>query len=235
MNAHVLWLPGALWQDVRHRLATRLKPHARRLRTALAVALSLLLHVLFVLFLIPSQPSDFSGGGNGETTSGAGEGVAVTLYRLDKLPIQALQVKAQAPEDSEAISDLSLTTDAAITPADLSTALPQMTLPEIAQAASEGGEGQGGTTSGAGDELWAAIAPCWNRMADADATPVTLQITFSADGHFESAAHIIRAPGTVLSDPVLRASTKAIQALAACGSYPMAGGRKDVVINFPKP
>ena len=224
-------------------------PLAARSRLALSVALSIALHILLVLFLIPNASKGLSAGGSGGDVSGAGEGMVVTLYQVDRVAAGALQVKPQDPVEDAVEPLAALATDSTLT-ADTSPVLPQ--LPQtavIAQAAdvatdgtikvtqvgSVGGVGQSGTTSGSDDDLWNAIAPCWKRMAGTDTLPATLTVSFTAQGLLVRPPVIKRDSGTQNTDQQLQSETVAIQALTACGLYPMAANRENVTVSFPKP
>jgi hypothetical protein len=101
--------------------------------------------------------------------------------------------------------------------------------------ATSGGAGQSGATGGTGDDLWGAIAPCWNRVAGKDTLPVALKITFGANGGLSKPPEIVRAGDAAITPQSLRSEALALSALAQCGAYPMAAGRQDVEVQFPRP
>ena len=84
------------------------------------------------------------------------------------------------------------------------------------------------------NDLWKAIAPCWNRIADKNSLDVTLEVSFSAMGNLSKPPIIHRNPGVSLDDRVLRSESQAISALAQCGPYLMAYGQEHVEVSFPK-
>jgi len=216
-----------------------------------AVAVSLGFHVLFVLALLPHAQSGLSTGGSNGTTVGAsdGDGYAIDLYAVEH-PAASAQLKPPTPEDlaDDQLSEVKPVLDAqsvvavaANSPADL----PQITAlnpapPDIAEAtaqlqtpAASGGVGQDGTTAGQGDDLWAAIAPCWKRIAGKDTLAVTLEVTFSGDGRLSKPPVIDRNASAIIDTQSLRSEAKAIDALAQCGAYQMAADKEGVKVNFP--
>ena len=221
----------------------------QRHRKPVAVVVSVGLHLLALLFLLPQAavPGGFSGGAGG-TDSGAGQGISLDLSALNDASKDALTVKAQTPEDTADLTKTDQVQLADTTPqpqlSDLSDAVAQTTpqpQPQAAEASAQeaaaaaGGPGQDGTTAGDGDALWNAIAPCWRKMASADAVPVQLSVSFAADGNLAVPPDIVRDPKTPVDMTGMRSESQAIQALAACGAYAMAGGRQNVQIHFPKP
>ena len=218
-------------------------------RKPVAVVVSVALHLLALVFLLPQAqvPGGFSGGAGG-TDSGAGQGISLDLSALNEASKDALQVKAQTPEDTADLTPADQVQLAETTPqpqlSDLSDAVTQpqtQPQPKSAEASAQeaaaaaGGPGQDGTTAGDGDALWSAIAPCWRKMASADALPVQLSVTFAADGNLALPPDIVRDPDHPSDMTGMRSETQAIQALAACGAYAMAAGRQNVQIHFPKP
>ena len=202
---------------------------------------------MVILALLPAAPSGLSGGGSGGTLAGAGSGetyAAVDLYALPA-PAAVPAVKPPEPSASDALDEpanaVKPVTDA------LQTAVSDM--PQLAQAdpsplspaspaSSEppatGGPGQAGTTAGAGDDLWSAIAPCWKRIAGKDTLNVTLRVTFTAGG-LSKPPEIERADGSAITPQSLRSEAQALTALAQCGAYRMAAGRQGGEVNFPRP
>jgi hypothetical protein len=220
-----------------------------RHRRPVAIAASIGLHVLFVLCLLPHSQSGFSAGGQGGAYQGEGEGLSLDLTAMALPDAQALEVREPEPEtltelaDSETLDDLTSTETHALSEA-LADA-PSLSQPEpehtaatkSAQqsAARQGGEGQGGTSSGTFDDLWAAIAPCWRRIADMETLPVNLTVTFAGNGMLAKPPEIERAAEAASNPKALRSESLAITALAECGAYQMAAGRENVSIHFPTP
>jgi len=212
-----------------------IRRHAMKHRRPLAVIGSVVLHVLLILALL-LQPSSRSlpGGGSNGAASGAGSGetyAAVDLVPALPAPPAATAVK---PSDDPATDALDTPPETIKPPTDA-----LKTADSVAQlataAATPGGAGQTGTTSGAGDDLWAAIAPCWKRDAGSDTLPVALKITFGATGGLAKPPIIVRATAAAITPQSLRSEAEALSALAQCGAYPMAAGRQDVEVHFPKP
>jgi len=83
------------------------------------------------------------------------------------------------------------------------------------------------------NDLWKAIAPCWNRIADKNTLPVTLEVSFSPMGNLAKPPVIRRAPSQRITDQMLRSESQAITALAQCGPYLMAFGQENVQVGFP--
>ncbi len=90
-----------------------------------------------------------------------------------------------------------------------------------------------GRTSRTLNDLWKAIAPCWHRLADKQATGVRLSVSFSSLGNLSKPPVIVRQAGVNLTDRQLKSESLAIAALAQCGPYPMAFGQNDVTVDFP--
>ena len=230
-------------------LTAWLLPRLTRHRRVCAVTFSVAVHLLLILCFLLPPPASFglSGGGAIGNGSGVGDGEHVEMFD-GRLPQNlALTVKPQEAEDSEdltttelaAVDDLSLDTpqvsDLAPSLSDIS---PEKSVPKSQAAADSaanmGATGTGGLTAGDGDDLWAAIAPCWKKVADDSTLPVTLDVTFGADGGLALPPVIERDPTAALDSQVLVSESRAIQALAACGVYPMASGRANVKIEFPR-
>lgn len=232
-------------RDIARDFGVHLERLTRKHNKFVAVAFSLGLHLLFVLFLLMRQPAGVSGGGyNGEGTS-PGDGMAVTLVNGEDLNRMILTVKAPAPDTPEntivALQVAPVPAPLELTQTELvpqlvsdPPSLDQSDQEEGQKAARAGSEGDGGAGT-SGDDLWGAIAPCWNRLADSHTLPVTLEVSFSTDGNIASPP-VIDADPAQQSDPnVQRSETIAMQALAQCGAYAMAEGKADVKVNFPRP
>jgi hypothetical protein len=80
--------------------------------------------------------------------------------------------------------------------------------------------------------LWKTIAPCWSHMADSSMLPVTLRVSFDADGGIASPPEIERKPDAPIS---LTSESLALQALSACAPYHMVRNQQNVVVTFPAP
>ncbi|WP_338736351.1 hypothetical protein [Asticcacaulis sp. DW145] len=85
------------------------------------------------------------------------------------------------------------------------------------------------------NDLWKAIEPCWQRIADKDTLSVTLEVTFSPLGNLAKPPVIKRDLSKPLTDQALRSETRAITALSQCGPYLMAFGQSGIEVDFPKP
>lgn len=227
----------------------RSTPRQRRL---LAVSVSLILHLGVLMLMLPSQKGFLSIG-----TTGLGEvngaGTAVTLVDATEIePPQASPEQAKAPseEPSEAANTQAepeaVEAEAEARPAEAQTPPKEQVAtneppaqPSDSQApsdstspASAGAFGQNGE---AYTDLWNAIAPCWNRIADAKTLPAKLTISFSPDGGLSAPPVIERDPDAEITDDSLHAEAKALQSLSECGPYPMAKDLQNVTVMFPLP
>ena len=219
-------------------------------RRPIAVAVSIALHVLFILALLPHNPSGFSTGGRGGTYQEEGDGLNLDLTAVALPNALALQVREPDAESlaeldtPERLDDLATLVETEslsdVAPNSLSISQPEppqdaASSPAHASAARQGGEGQGGTSSGKFDDLCAAIAPCWRRVADTETLPVNLTVSFAGNGMLAKPPEIVRAAEDSSNAKALRSESLAITALAECGAYQMAAGRENVSIHFPKP
>lgn len=84
------------------------------------------------------------------------------------------------------------------------------------------------------NDLWKAIAPCWNRIADKNTLPVTLEVSFSPMGNLAKPPVIRRDPSKRITDQMLRSESQAIEALSQCGPYLMVFGQEGVQVAFPR-
>jgi hypothetical protein len=180
-----------------------------------------------------------------------GAGTAVTLVDVSEL----MQPKASEEEGQTATAepsvatpeptDISETQDDA-TPADQQvspTEKPKAPVNQALQSDSnaltdstaEATAGAFGQNGQANIDLWNAIAPCWNRIADGATLPATLKISFDATGALAVPPEIERDPDAPITDQSLKSEAQALQALAECGAYPMAQGQQSVVVQFPSP
>ena len=235
-----------LWPSVRKRL--------QRHRKAVAVIGSVLLHLLCLLALWPTGQKGLSSGGSGGSEVGAGTGEAYAAIDLDldlmpPMPAKIPAVKTPDEQTTQALdppqeairpkTDMAAVATDAAKSADTATTASSPTADAAASAhpaaAAVGGAGPGGATAGTGDDLWQAIAPCWNRIAGSDALPVTLKITFGATGGLSKPPQIVRDETAPITPQSLRSEAQAIAALAQCGGYPMAATRQDVEVHFPRP
>lgn len=222
---------------------------ATRRRRSVAVIGAVGLHLLFaLLFLAPGPHGLSAGGAGGVPDGGAGEGIAIDLSTLSGSLKQADSIRSQPEETFRPAQSLDVSALASADVNDLTS--PPVVMPVIAvgspqrdddagpgsQATTAGDEGgRSGQDNGAGDDLWAAIAPCWSRLATRDATPVQLTVSFAPNGMLLSAPQISRDPGAVIDVKTQKSEAEAIQALSECSGYVMAAGRTDVKISFPKP
>ena len=235
------------------RVLAILRRRTHRRRRAIAAVGSVLLHVLFVLALFPHPSKGFSGGGSGGTRVGAGTGeayIAVDLYAVPPMPTAVPTLKTPTDPTYDALDKpdetlkqppdaLETTTDSVQQLAGQESAPfpPPADATSSSQpaAAAVGGAGQSGTTSGSGDDLWSAIAPCWKRIAGQDTLSVTLKITFAANGGLSKPPVIVRDDKAPITPQSLRSEALAMAALAQCGAYPMAANKQAVEVNFPRP
>ena len=207
---------------------------------------SIALHLFMVFAFLPHAATlgMTAGGGVGEG-SGAGDGTAVEMFDGRLPDNKNLKIKEPQPEDGEdvttaalaAVDDMQLSEVTSELPQSVDDKLPDAPKPQLASAddnaAHMGATGTGGLTQGDGDDLWAAIAPCWRRMSDDTTLPVDLIVTFGPDGGLAVPPVIDRDPKAPLDSQRLISESRAIQALAACGAYPMAANRENVKILFP--
>lgn len=220
-------------------LVTRFLILADRRRRVVAVTGAVLLHVLFLLFILPQTSKGLStGGSGGQAGAGGGEGLTLDLTTLKGRSQLATSVVEQAPDDFTP----TVPKDAPVVkPADDALALPDIPPspsvppPPSPEVAAVGGAGKDGTTVGDGDDLWAAIAPCWKRIAAHDALPVRLTVSFADNGLLQRAPEIVRDPAAPVDVHMQLSEAEAIQALSECGAYAMAAGRENVTIRFPRP
>lgn len=246
------WLRAcrAMWSAAREHPACRyIARHLHCRRRTVAVVGSVLLHLLALTLLLSplTRVGGLSSGGSVGDGMGAGEGVDLTLYDITQPAPSQMAVKSPEAEDLEELDELDVAMPVQETLAEVSetqlsdmasikvvevSATPSSTS-ETASEANRGATGTGGLTKGQGDDLWAAIAPCWKQIADGNTLPVKLEVTFSAKGALAEPPVIMRTEGMSSNQQVLTSESKAIQALAACGAYPMAAGQRQVAINFP--
>ncbi len=227
-------LAGRLW-----RLSAPMRPYLRRAgrrldrhRRVVAVIGALALHLLVLMALLPQVHDALAGGGHGgQGQAGSGDmGYAADLVAAAKPAVDPTQIVTPSPDDALDIARPSVaqaSSDLALTVSDPSS------LPAIMAAAADGGAGDNGATTGTSGDLWAAIAPCWQRVATSGTLPVTLEITFTADGHLAKPPVIDREGAATPAG--LQSEARAIAALAQCGAYPMAANEASVKVNFPKP
>jgi len=233
-------------------LLQRLDRTSHRQRRAIAVLASILLHVGLLLLLLPSQTGLSASMGS---VTGLGDvngaGTAVTLVDVSELtPPKASEEERQTATAEPSVAtpeptDISETQDDA-TPADQVASPAEKREAPVNQAlqsdsnalrdstaeATAGALGQNGQ---ANLDLWNAIAPCWNRIADGATLPATLKISFDATGALAVPPEIERDPDAPITDQSLKSEAQALQALSECGAYPMAQGQQDVVVRFQTP
>ena len=219
-------------------------------RRALAIAGSLGLHVLLVLALALSTTSHLSNLNlKGDSASDV-EGINVRLVDLhDSAKAGASAAQLPAPQ-LQRVNDFLKMTAPSMTVANndakpnpvksLTDALGQNPFEQKATSApapkssAETHVKVSDTDNKTNNDLWKAIAPCWNRIADKQTLPVTLEVSFSPLGNLAKPPVIQRNPSAVISNQVLRAESQAIAALSQCGPYLMAFGQEHVQVRFPK-
>jgi len=176
-----------------------------------------------------------------------GTGIAIDLVSQQQADIKAaVETFDPAPEISEVteIEDAVLTVPKLIEVVD---AAPMTEKAEVSLSArpndrssatahttppANGGDRNNGKANG---DLWSAIAPCWQSLADKDTLGATLKVSFSSSGVLSAPPEIERDPSMPINERTLRSEAKAISALSACGAYPMAQGMENVVVSFPAP
>ncbi|WP_155847420.1 hypothetical protein [Asticcacaulis sp. AC402] len=217
-------------------------------RRVVAVTGSVTLHLLLLLAILPSaQTSGFTAGGSVGNGMGRGEGVDLTLYEIAQPAPGSMAVKTPEAEDMEdlrqpdvaerleapllELADTTFTDFATLKIPDMPSAADSTS--EAEAQTNKGATGTGGLTKGAGDDLWAAIAPCWRKIVDEHTVPVTLEVTFSSGGALAEPPVIMRGDASANDPGRLVSESKAIQALAECSAYPMASGQTHVSIIFP--
>ncbi|WP_090649709.1 hypothetical protein [Asticcacaulis taihuensis] len=180
-----------------------------------------------------------------------GAGTAVTLVDLSELtPPKASEEAGQTATAEPSVAtpeptDISETQDEA-TPADQQVSRAEKPEAPVRQAlqsdsndlkdsTAEATAGAFGQNGQANLDLWNAIAPCWNRIADGATLPATLKISFDANGGLALPPEIERDPDAKITDQSLKSEAQALQALSECGAYPMAQGQQNVVVQFPTP
>ena len=219
-------------------------------RKAAAVSGSLLLHLGLLLLLLPTTTGLSSIG-----TTGVGnvEGIGTTVTLVDAselIPPKASEAQSSVAQDVAASEPVS--TAEATEPADKTQKVDAIkpkaedrnrTKTEAVRSDSQapststadaaaGAHGQSGQSN---TDLWNAIAPCWNRIADGKTLPATLKISFDTNGQLSIPPEIERDPDAEITDQNLRSEGQALQALAECGAYPMAEGQQGVVVQFAPP
>ncbi len=107
--------------------------------------------------------------------------------------------------------------------------IPHNKSPVEGAAASSYNEGQ------TANELWKAIAPCWNRLANASTLPTRLELSFDDWGELAAPPEIERDPNAPITDQSLQSEALALQAVGQCGVYPMARGQHGIMVLFPTP
>ena len=251
--------PSVLSSRLRRWLVAALSPIMSRLdsappyqRRAIAITASASLHLGLVLLLLPSNTglSDSMGAVTGLGTVNCA-GTAVTLVDVSELtPPKASEEEGQTATAEPSVAtpeptDISETQDDA-TPADQVASPAENLKAPVSQglqanrnaltdSTAEATAGAFGQNGQANIDLWNAIAPCWNRIADGATLPATLKISFDATGALAVPPEIERDPDAPITDQSLKSEAQALQALAECGAYPMAQGQQSVVVQFPSP
>ena len=229
-----------------------LKPSRKSWKKPLAVAFSLGLHAILVVFLAVSSTSQLANlTVNGDGTSDV-EGIQLDLVGVhdsEKARAEALKTPPPSP-DAQRINGFMQMTDHNAAPDDR--ALPQPGPPKsLAEAIGENPfqpQSAGAPAPKRVDEahtkvdkhsnktandLWKAIEPCWNRLADKSTLSVTLEVSFSPLGNLAKPPVIKRDATASLNETMMRSENQAITALSQCGPYLMAYGQDGVEIQFP--
>lgn len=212
--------------------------------------MSLLLHLGFLLLILPQQKGLLSIGTTGE---GELEGAGTALTLVDAREIQSPQAlrellrtpleKRSEPSTTQ-VEPEDTKTDAKATdietpvqehPAANQTTTPPSGSPARVESTLPSSAGAFGQNGEAYTDLWNAIAPCWNRVANMKTLAATLIISFNADGGLSAPPVIERGADAAITGDSLNAEAKALQALSECGLYPMATSLKDVTVKFPAP
>lgn len=76
-----------------------------------------------------------------------------------------------------------------------------------------------GDAASTGSGLWGQIAPCWGRLPQVSAVPVTLEVTLNAKGLIAAPPKIVRPDATAPSEARLISEARALAALSACVPY----------------
>lgn len=220
-------------------------PRPKEIRNGFALAMSMVLHVIFVLAVFATATGTAPRGaaepfGDGEAvevmltgregaraggaaSSGAGREVA-DLEQLTRLIRARSDVSAGAPEPARRRGDL----------ASLFEALGRVHAPgsqgEGRDAAGDDGRigrearpavatrGQAPLDASAGD-LWGQVEPCWRRLAGRSTVPVTLEVTLDGKGGLAGPPRIVRPEGGRPSEQRLLAEARALEAIRACLPY----------------
>jgi hypothetical protein len=90
-----------------------------------------------------------------------------------------------------------------------------------------------GSDSSSGD-LWGQIEPCWGRLPEVSAVPVTLDVAINAKGLVATPPKIIRPDTSAPDEHRLIAEARALAAISACVPYAsgMGGGMRVFRVNF---
>lgn len=199
------------------------------MRWGMAILLAVGLHLgLMLAFGLSSKPDLTIEGFEGQgTLANTGAEMAMDVSLVEAAPmVPAISTKTPLFDKFRALNS----EPSSVTP--LAASRPAQSL---AQALGESAEPSKTSPRNApSPDLWKAIEPCWQRVADKDTVPVTLEITFSPLGNLARPPVIKRAPGAALSDDLLRSESQALAALSQCGPYLMAFGQSGVAVTFPK-
>jgi hypothetical protein len=235
------WSRATVWPD-------RLRSNQRK---GLAIAASLLLHFGLLLLLMPSANGLASIGTTGIGNVN-GVGTTVTLIGASELvPPKASEAISSATQAETAASEAAVA-ETTTEPVDRSEEADEVkpetenqTAPETetvlsdsrapSDSSMEAAAGAHGQNGQANTDLWNAIAPCWNRIADKDTLSATLTISFAADGGLAVPPVIERDPNASITDQTLQSEAKALAALSECGPYPMVSDQQNIAVVFPVP
>ncbi|CAL4869741.1 hypothetical protein MMA231_04033 (plasmid) [Asticcacaulis sp. MM231] len=215
----------------------------------LAVTVSIALHALLLVGLIPSSGStlaNVSTTGEGESEA---EGIRLDLVGIEDdgaAPARAFQAPAAQSSPMDTFMQMTDTTaPSSETPSNISN--PAKSISEAlgenpfeaqpgaaARTAAENHVNANNTSVKTPNDLWKAIAPCWNRIADKNTLPVVLEVSFSPMGNLAKPPTIRRNTSMPITDQMLRSESQAISALSQCGPYLMVFGQENVSVGFPK-
>lgn len=243
----------ATWSHFGSSMLKRLDSASPGQRRVVAVTGSVILHLCLVFLLLPSM-AGLSASMGAVTGLGQvnGAGAGVTVIDISQLtppkPSQSVAetTTPEAPEDTSQAPDVASTHEGTTKPVEAKssatpneTAAPTQTAQVDSDTSSdsttEATAGAFGQNGEANLDLWNAIAPCWNRIANNTTLPATLKISFDGNGGLALPPEIERDPAAQITDQSLKAEAQALQALAECGAYPMAQGQQSVVVKFPTP
>ena len=222
-------------------------PKSSRMKRTLAIGVSLALHALLLTAFAISTTSNLA------NVTAKGDGEAVEGVQIDLVGVHdnsKPQPAVVVPPETRRMNDFMqmLATPTIVVDTAVAKPNPAKSITEAlgenpfqaqtgaaaARTSDEAHVKVNDKTNKTVNDLWKAIAPCWNRIADKSSLDVTLEVSFSPMGNLSKPPIIHRNPGVSLDDRVLRSESQAISALAQCGPYLMAYGQEHVQVSFPK-